>query len=136
MSDTCATTRQRSPMRRGPARVAFSSTDGRELRARAATVPGLSWVEITALVLILAALVVGVSVTRTRARDVTSRVQVRVQRGETLWSIAHAHPVIGQTTAQTADTIARLNGLSTADVQIGERLLVPAVVSDRSLASR
>jgi LysM repeat protein len=88
------------------------------------------------LVLVLLALVFGVLAGAQRPPIVASSERVKVERGESLWSIARTHPVPGQTTAQTADAIAQLSGLRDSAVQAGEVLLVPAVNDGVAVASR
>ena len=97
---------------------------------------GLTTLEIVALALILAALVSGVLATRAHPLTATSSQRVSVVRGDTLWSIARAHPIPGQTTAQTADAIARLSSLHSSEVQVGDARLVPAAQDSIALAAR
>lgn len=55
----------------------------------------------------------------------TSRVQV--SEGDTLWSLARAHPIPEMTTAQTVTVLARLNDVEDGALTVGSVLLVPAV---------
>ena len=66
----------------------------------------------------------------------TGSTGVRVERGDTLWSIAQAHPVKGLTTAQTADIIASSNSLDGSPLATGRTLVVPAAPLSESVASR
>ena len=54
------------------------------------------------------------------------RMEVRVQPGDSLWSLAQEHAVDGLTSEQTSDLIASWNGLDGAMLQPGDTLLVPA----------
>jgi hypothetical protein len=56
--------------------------------------------------------------------DVATR-PVRVEAGDTLWSIASAHPVPGLRTEQTVDLIRRKNGMELSVVHVGQLLDVP-----------
>ena len=96
----------------------------------------LSGIEIAVLIAIVIALVAGVLMSGSRAQRMVSQERIRIEHGDTLWSIARNHPVAGQTTAQTADTIADLNGLRSASVQPGQSILVPAAEPEVTLASR
>jgi LysM repeat protein len=51
---------------------------------------------------------------------------MQVQAGDTLWSIARAHPIAGLSTEQTAEAIARDNRLTVGALTAGQALLVPA----------
>ncbi len=67
----------------------------------------------------------------------TPTVAVRVADQETLWDLAKAHPVSGNTTAQTVSIIRDLNGLEGSMIAAGEVLRVPAPPSGQTaLASR
>ena len=52
-------------------------------------------------------------------------VRIKVNTGDTLWSIARRHPIPGLTTAQTADLIAQVNYHSGATLTPGATLDVP-----------
>lgn len=60
--------------------------------------------------------------------DVATR-PVRVEAGDTLWSIASAHPVPGLRTEQTVDLIRRTNGMEGSVVYVGQLLDVPHEVA-------
>ena len=55
----------------------------------------------------------------------TGRARVFVEQGDTLWSLAQAHPVSGHTTEQTARLIAELNSLDTSEVTAGHVIKLP-----------
>jgi Tfp pilus assembly protein FimV len=86
----------------------------------------LSLIETATLLVIVILLVVGVFSARPRGDvDATTRT-VRVETGDTLWSIARTHPVSGLSTAQAAEKIARDNNLGTGTLAAGAVLVVPA----------
>ena len=132
MSGTYAASSQQ---RRTRTSSAARTDTGRRGQARD-RVRGLTNLEVAVLILILIALVGGVIATGTHPPVAASRQQVRAEHGDTLWSIARSHPIPGQTTAQTADSIAQLNGLRSAHVQAGQTLSVPMVQEGVSLAAR
>jgi hypothetical protein len=96
----------------------------------------LSWIERFVLAIIVIALVAGVQLASIQPLRAVSSEQVRVQRGDSLWSIARSHPVVGLTTAQTAEQIRRLNGLRTSEVRLGQALSVPCIARQAEFASR
>jgi len=61
---------------------------------------------------------------------------VHVANGDTLWSLARAHPVPGLSTAQTVDLIRAINGRTDAAIQAGEVLLIPGNTSHGVVAAR
>jgi hypothetical protein len=61
---------------------------------------------------------------------------VRISGGDTLWSIASAHPVTGLDTAQTVDLIAELNHLDGFGLVAGDTVLVPAGGSSDNITMR
>jgi len=60
--------------------------------------------------------------------DVATR-PVKVEAGDTLWSIASAHPVPGLSTEETVDLIRRTNGMEGSVVYIGQLLDAPHEVA-------
>lgn len=119
--------------------VGFPSASREVHRARSAQVRGLTrvieWVGLTAVAaaLILAA----VSSLHPDAPDAVQTRPIRIAGGDSLWSLARAHPVDGLRTEETVDLIRRLNDLHTPVIQPGQRLLVPAdVKAHPSMASR
>jgi hypothetical protein len=60
--------------------------------------------------------------------DVITR-PVRVEAGDTLWSIASAHPVPGLRTEETVDLIRRTNGMDASVVYVGQLIDVPHEVA-------
>ena len=88
------------------------------------------------LLCILVALVCGVLATGYRPTIVTLPARVRVEQGDTLWSIARNHPIPGRTTAQTADAIVQLSNLHGSAVRTGQVLLVPTTRDGVTVASR
>ena len=61
---------------------------------------------------------------------------VRISSGDTLWSIASAHPATGLDTAGTVDLIAELNHLDGFVLVAGDTVLVPAAASRDSITMR
>jgi hypothetical protein len=62
---------------------------------------------------------------------------VRVRASDTLWSLAQANPVAGQSTAASVEQIRTLNGLRTSALSEGATLRIPLnEAPDRSYASR
>ena len=64
--------------------------------------------------------------------------RLRVEPGQTLWSIAREHPAPGLSTAETVQILAQINGLKGAGLVAGEMLEVPKGTppSGEKLASR
>jgi LysM domain len=83
-------------------------------------------IETFILIVLAILLVLGIATSsgRSHAAQPTSRVHVDV--GDTLWSIAVAHPVEGQTTQQTAEQIADMNGARQGVLTAGTTIQVPA----------
>ena len=93
-------------------------------------------VETIVLLIIAALLIVGAaSAGRTQNRP-SSWSEVRVQAGDSLWTLAVAHPVEGLTTAQVADLLAGDNRLRGADIVPGDTILVPARQTEQRFAAR
>jgi len=111
-------------------------TRSRSGRSAARRQRGLSGIEIAVLLAIAAALVYGVFATASRPAAAGSQSRVRVEQGESLWAIAQAHPMPGQTTAQVADAIAEMNGMRDSRVAAGQYLMVPAAQEEVALAAR
>lgn len=57
---------------------------------------------------------------------------VRVEPGQTLWSLAKQYPVEGADTARTVEIIASLNGLHDGVILAGSTVRVPATRADQS----
>jgi LysM repeat protein len=53
---------------------------------------------------------------------------ITVGAGDTLWSIAAAHPVDGMSTSQVSSLVASMNDLSQATIHPGDTLKVPVPV--------
>jgi hypothetical protein len=92
-------------------------------------------VEVGALLLIAVLLVAGPIMGRQGAVHFETS-SVLTSRGDTLWTIARAHPVPGLTTAESVEVIATLNDLETANVQAGTSVRVPASDSENIFALR
>ena len=121
----------------------LEQTTSRQERRHAMAVRGTARrrsINIAELVLVLSVAVLLVLETIATAGSPAVRTAgsttVRVEAGQTLWSIARAHPVSGLTTQQTVDLIARTNGLSDGAVAVHECLKVPLERPDGLVASR
>lgn len=66
---------------------------------------------------------------RRAAIDEAARIEIRVQPGESLWSLAEAYPIDGLSTAETVEAIKDWNDLSLSTLDAGESLIVPRGVS-------
>jgi hypothetical protein len=90
------------------------------------TAPGLTTLEIVALIVIVLLLIAGVVLTSGRPHLQTPTSRVFVEKGDTPWTIAVRHPIAGQTTQQTAEQIAEINKLGGGCVPAGRAIVVPA----------
>ncbi len=89
------------------------------------------------LVVLAAALVVCALASRPGTPEEVRTTRMRISAGDTLWAIAEQNAIQGFTTAQTADFIARLNGLGTSTLVPGRELEVPvAAATTAYIASR
>lgn len=68
----------------------------------------------------------GRAAAHTATLENTAFEEVRVDAGDSLWTLAAAHPIEGFTTQETSDAIAEVNGLDGAVLEVGEEILVPA----------
>lgn len=82
--------------------------------------------EIVLLVLVALALAGSAWASRGSNPAEIGTLTMRVTQGQTLWSLAQDHPVPGLTTAETADLIARMNGLGGGALHTGMLVEVPA----------
>ena len=88
---------------------------------------GLAAVAETLLLIVVAGLLIAaVVVTASGSRTSVRSERTFVARGESLWELASAHPVVGLTTQQTADLIASMNGLADGQVAAGTVVSVPS----------
>jgi hypothetical protein len=113
-------------------RTATSNRPQRHTPGRATTPcrTRVAWIESLALAVVLLLLLVGVLGASSRAQTPLSNSRMRVEPGETLWAVARAHPMPGQTTEQTAEQIAELNSLHDERLVPGMTLRVPAQPPD------
>ncbi len=65
-----------------------------------------------------------------------STAQVKAHQGDTLWSLASAHPIKDLSTAQTAALIAELNGVQANVLAAGTSVRVPVCAPASSYAMR
>ena len=97
---------------------------------------GTAWLETAALMVIVILLFVGVFNSARPATTTPGLARLTVQAGDSLWTLAQAHPVEGLSTAQVADLIAETNGRDGALITPGETILVPTRVPEDTLAAR
>jgi len=90
----------------------------------------VAWAEIVALVLIALALVTATVVTAHHASASVVSERIRIESGQTLWTLAAQHPVVGLSTEQTADMIASLNHISNGHVATGATICIPTKPSE------
>lgn len=95
----------------------------RSNRVRVAT---LTPVEIGIVVLVLCALIAAAIVAGSGGGPAaTATRHVRVEAGDTLWSLALRHPVRGLSTAETVELIAELNDTHADALQADSTIAVP-----------
>jgi len=96
-----------------------------------------SGTEVAILLGIVAALVVTTLATRSATPADVPTTHVRVEAGETLWSLAHDHPVDGLTTEQAVALIADLNDLGEGmPLHAGRTVRVPSPSAAGGVALR
>lgn len=88
------------------------------VRHRPATVEGF-------IALIVAALVILSVFSSRHETPEFDTIEIEVSAGQSLWGIAEAYPLASMTTAQAADLIADVNGLSTSRITPGMTLSIP-----------
>jgi len=92
-------------------------------RHRVPSLVALEWVSVALVGLALVATLVWLAAEPTPA-EVPTR-SLRVEAGDSLWSIAAAHRVEGLTTEQTVELIRNTNGMTGSMLQTGQLLRVP-----------
>ena len=97
---------------------------------------GVTRLEIVALLIIAILLVAGPLLSRTVTPRGVHTAALRVDQGDSLWTIAASHPVAGLTTFQTTVLIADSNHLGSGRIAAGSVLMVPANTDERAVASR
>lgn len=102
-------------------------------RARERRMSVLERCAVAAVLVAVAVAAIGPIIHRSAA---VSTVPVSVERGQSLWEIAQAHPIDGRSTAETVEYIIARNGLDDSTLQPGTALQVPATASDTQLAMR
>lgn len=114
-----------------------ASATGIDRRPRESRRQCLSALEVVTLVAIAGLLIAGAVAVQPHAATGTVTQTVQVQAGETLWSIAQAHPIAGLTTSQAAESISHTNRLATSTLRTGQTLQVPvAAQRTAQMASR
>jgi hypothetical protein len=82
-------------------------------------------------------LAVALAHTSEKPRSTTqSTTRIYVEQGDTYWSIAAEHPIAGQTTAQTAQEIARLNAADQSILRAGSTARIPVQPNDTTVVAR
>ena len=127
--------RTQSARRRTSHHQAIAAAEQSGLHGTART-RSISLLEFVALLLIAALLIIGAYATSGRGPDRVSMTVVRVGAGDTLWTVAQQHPVVGMSTAQTADLIARANAVEGGLIHPGDTLLAPKGPKAQAVASR
>ncbi|MDZ4169426.1 MAG: LysM peptidoglycan-binding domain-containing protein [Coriobacteriia bacterium] len=95
---------------------------------RARAVPVLNR-DVAVATVMIALLIAAVLASKSPTVDFATTSSVTVQPGDTLWSLASAHPVRGLDTAQCASAIASLNQMSGSALIAGSVVHVPSSVS-------
>ena len=105
----------------------------RALRTRGAA--WYEWAAIgrSALLLAFAALTWALPATETSSEQTRA---VHVGSGDTVWSLARAHPTPGLTTAQNVEGILAINDRAVVRILAGEVLLVPECIEQAGMAQR
>ena len=97
----------------------------------------VSAAEIAIVAVLLLLLILGALATAGGPQSHVSNMRtIRVERGQTMWSIARSNPVPGLTTQQTVELIARTNNLECGAVAAQTSLRVPAAASETLVAQR
>ncbi len=96
----------------------------------------LTAVEAALIGLVITVLVAAALLSERPAPVSLATTTVRVQPGDSLWSIAARHPAPGLGTAETADLLQRLNALESSTIAAGSALRVPAQTDSSDLAMR
>lgn len=120
---TYTTTRHVHTRVAGAMRPSARSLRRRAVRGRTSAVVTLEW---TAVLLVAAALVA--TLLWFSAAGVNGEVPtrpVRVESGDSLWSLAAAHPVEGLNTDQTVQLIRQVNEIDGSTLHAGQLLHVP-----------
>jgi Tfp pilus assembly protein FimV len=98
---------------------------------------GNATLEIAALIIIAILLVTALLITRqTTPASLDFSDRLKVRSGDSLWTLATAHPVEGLSTAQLADLLAEANGLSGRALIPGQVIRMPRANSEAQVASR
>lgn len=90
--------------------------------------------EVTALLLIAMLLVAIPILSRSGDSPVATTSEVKLEQGDTLWSVAESHPIEGFTTAEAVELIASMNGIKTATIAAGSTIEVPGDAGATELA--
>jgi len=83
-------------------------------------------VELLLIAALAVALIVGAALSGGPDAHPERLIPVRIEAGDSLWSLARTHPVDGLTTAETAELLAEINGLGDPSLRAGAEILVPA----------
>ena len=99
---------------------------------------GMSWLEWSVLLALATALVLATLIAGRPSAAMTSLQtrSVRIRTSQTLWDIAKANPVPGNSTAQTVALIRDLNDMTTSTLYAEQILQVPAHTGTVAVAAR
>jgi len=82
-------------------------------------------IEIAVVLMLLVTLFAAAWLSGRSANDLETVQQVRVESGDTLWSLAEAHPMPGKSTAETVRVLMELNDIADSTLVAGTVLDVP-----------
>jgi LysM domain len=140
MDITAASSGCKPTRRSGRPRSAPRTRGGRIYAAERADTRGsrgLSLGEIAIIVALIAAVIVAAVLSGAgTAPEPVHESTIKVGAGESLWAIASAHPMPGQTTQQTVDTIRRVNHLTGSSVAEGSVLRISTVTGSAVALAR
>jgi len=92
-----------------------------------------SFVAGAAVVLMLCAVSIfvssGISARQGQALETIPATSVTVRGGDSLWSLAEEHPVMGYSTQEIVTWIKARNSIDSANIQAGQAILVPTSVA-------
>ena len=112
----------------------FTRSKGPARRRRSRSVSG--GLEIAALVVIAALLILGAIVTSPHSAPAPALATLKVRAGDSLWTLAATHPIDGLTTRQVSELLVEANDLEGPLVIPGQTILVPVESPDQRLAAR
>jgi hypothetical protein len=94
----------------------------------------ITWAEALLLCALACALVAGAALSGGTPAVPEHLAPVRVESGDSLWSLAASHPVEGMSTAETVEMLAAVNNIGNSSLRVGSEVMVP--VSERLATAR